>query len=97
MYTWHSVRTTILLTQVKYLFNLILVIIISYHNGDSNNCVFIISVFIIIIKCIYNYTVHFTEDIDPSIGRFRNLVSTTVIPNKVRYLFQFIKNTGKLF
>ena len=26
------------------------------------------------------------EDIDPSIGRFRNLVQTTVIPNKVRLL-----------
>jgi hypothetical protein len=25
----------------------------------------------------------FTEDIDPTVGRFRNLVSTTVIPTKV--------------
>jgi len=25
-----------------------------------------------------------SEDIDPSIGRFRNLVQTTVIPKKVR-------------
>ena len=27
------------------------------------------------------------EDIDPSVGRFRNLVQTTVIPAKVRLLF----------
>lgn len=25
----------------------------------------------------------FTEDIDPSVGRFRNMIQTTVIPNKV--------------
>lgn len=25
------------------------------------------------------------EDIDPSVGRFRNLIRTTVIPNKVNY------------
>lgn len=29
------------------------------------------------------------EDIDPSIGRFRNLVQTTVIPKKVRVLCSF--------
>ena len=27
------------------------------------------------------------EDIDPSIGRFRNMVETTIIPNKPRYVF----------
>ena len=27
------------------------------------------------------------EDIDPSVGRFRNLVQTTVIPTKVRLSF----------
>jgi hypothetical protein len=35
---------------------------------------------------VLNLTIHsfvFAEDIDPSIGRFRNLVSTTVIPTKV--------------
>lgn len=26
------------------------------------------------------------EDIDPSVGRFRNLIRTTVIPNKVKYI-----------
>ncbi len=25
------------------------------------------------------------EDIDPSVGRFRNMVETTVIPKKVQY------------
>lgn len=25
------------------------------------------------------------EDIDPSVGRFRNLIRTTVIPNKVKH------------
>lgn len=25
-----------------------------------------------------------TEDIDPSVGRFRNMIQTTVIPNKVK-------------
>lgn len=29
------------------------------------------------------------EDIDPSIGRFRNLVQTTVIPNAKVNLFNF--------
>lgn len=28
----------------------------------------------------------FVEDIDPSVGRFRNLVQTTVIPKKVHML-----------
>lgn len=30
------------------------------------------------------------EDIDPSVGRFRNMIQTTVfIPNKVEYQLQF--------
>ena len=29
------------------------------------------------------FDIYFTEDIDPSVGRFRNMVQTTVIPSKV--------------
>lgn len=27
------------------------------------------------------------EDVDPSVGRFRNLIQTTVVPSKVRIFF----------
>ena len=27
------------------------------------------------------------EDVDPSVGKFRNLVQTTVVPSKVRFYF----------
>jgi len=30
------------------------------------------------------------EDVDPSIGKFRNMVSTTIIPNKVSMCFREI-------
>ena len=32
-----------------------------------------------------------TEDIDPSVGRFRNMVQTAVIPIKVRLGFVILK------
>lgn len=40
------------------------------------------------------------EDVDPSVGRFRNLIQTTVVPSKVmvlinakqKYIFNSIKN-----
>ena len=28
------------------------------------------------------------EDVDPSVGRFRNMIHTTVIPTKVRLMFE---------
>jgi nuclear inhibitor of protein phosphatase 1 len=36
------------------------------------------------------------EDVDPSVGRFRNLVQTTVVPSKVRLRFE-IQNYYKRY
>lgn len=32
------------------------------------------------------------EDVDPSVGRFRNLVQTTVVPSKVRIILNTLCN-----
>ena len=33
------------------------------------------------------------EDVDPSIGKFRNMVSTTIIPNKVYIYNMYVRNS----
>lgn len=30
------------------------------------------------------------EDVDPSVGKFRNLIQTTVVPSKVSFLPRFL-------
>lgn len=40
--------------------------------------------FALVRLCFCNLCFIFTEDIDPSVGRFRNMIQTTVIPNKVK-------------
>ena len=34
--------------------------------------------------CVMSSLTHHTEDIDPSVGKFRNMVQTTIVPTKVR-------------
>ena len=35
------------------------------------------------LSSIFTICFYFTEDIDPTVGRFRNLVQSAIIPNKV--------------
>lgn len=58
------------------------------NNEDHVVGVFLSYNFIICTLCLYEVKEYllemlFVEDIDPSVGRFRNLVQTTVIPKKV--------------
>ena len=56
--------------------------VILLRNFTAFRCISVFDIFVFCCWCLFV----FTEDIDPTIGRFRNLVQTQVVPMKVGVL-----------